>query len=528
MKKLLISLLIGVFFAIVIFDFLSLITHKAEFIGVFFWLVSQLILCAYALFALSWLVNEAIHKRYRLLLLVSLAYILSIVFYAANPISLQHETTQQIGCMMEGFKQGDWLFRKNCFIGYPARQYLLPALPSIMFGRSFLALQMGGLLYFFVGILIFTKGVAINLQRWKAPSVIGALLVSALPFFYFVNQRLFYAEQSSYPFAYALILCGLFSIYLAKRHWVELLILSIAILHTVYIYTPGLALLALATLGSIYLLFQSEVKKEQKFWCVLVVTVFIVHFMYSLQYRGDIRIIPDKVSQSQIGTDLIRSFGNLVYPFGNQAFVSPIFAGTFAVLLGIETWTLSLWIIGTMVIGVITRGYYFNSIDFRIQRWIVVVPVYLSLLLVYLVSLSHYRYFKLALYVLLVFFLATGYWYQSNQFSSMKRSEPNALTFWLWKKIPISERNDIYTIIIDRSFQESLGSMGDASKYFFPLARVLVIDASCNAPMPIFHGTILIVPDEPHRNCHLQGSRLRFLYKDVSNLRQPQAQIYIY
>lgn len=202
--------------------------------------------------------------------------------------------------------------------------------------------------------------------------------------------------------------------------------------------------------------------------------VVYTHFFYSLQFRGDIRLIPDDVTRLQLGNDLYRSFGNLAYPFGTRAFVGPFFAGTFVVLLGyfllgfagLEFTIVASWIVASMVVAIVTRGYYINSIDYRIQRWIVVVPVFLSLFMAYLSSFSSYKHTKIVLYVLLSFILITGLWFQKDQFNSMVRSEPNAITYWLWRMVPKSFRNETYTIVVDKNLQEFIGSMSDASMYF--------------------------------------------------------------
>ena len=517
-------------------DFLSFYSSKMELFGALYWLISQFVLLGYALYSTLWLIKQAQSKRFRALLLVCAIYLASIVFYTNNVVSLQHETTQQIGCMMRGFDQVDWLFRKNCFVGYPARQYLLPAMPSVLFGRSLVALQLGGLLYFFIGIAIFAKGVASFLKKNHAPEVVGAIVIGALPFFYFVNQRVFYAEQSNYPFSYALILCGLFFIYFAKKGWLELIVLSIALLHTVYIYTPGLALPALAILLAIHLLYQKNIGRKQKLWILLTMIFVYVHFAFSLQFRGDIRIVPEKTTQSQLSSDLYRSFGNLAYPLGTQAFVSPIFAGTFVVLLayfllgfvGFEFSAVAFWIVGSMVVAIMTRGYYLNSIDFRIQRWIVVVPVFLSLFMAYLSSFPTYRHTKFVLYILLSFILVTGLWFQKNQFNSMVRSEPNAITFWLWRTVPKSFRNETYTIVVDQSFQEYIGSMRDASMYFFPNAHIQIVNVDCNFPIPNVKKTILIIPYASQNHCHLERSTASYMYEGSNSSFKPTAQIFLY
>ncbi|QQR64101.1 hypothetical protein IPH70_01025 [Candidatus Roizmanbacteria bacterium] len=103
--------------------------------------------------------------------------------------------------------------------------------------------------------------------------------------------------------------------------------------------------------------------------------VVYAHISLSLQFRGDIRIIPDTTARSQLNNDLYRSFGNLLHPLGNQAFVSPIFADAFVVLIGyfllgfagLELSVLlhsGFW--ESMVIAIMTKGYYLNSIDYRI------------------------------------------------------------------------------------------------------------------------------------------------------------------
>lgn len=280
------------------------------------------------------------------------------------------------------------------FVGYPARQYLLAALPSLLLGKSLVALRAGFGGLFLVAYLSFLSSLRGYLEARKAAfplllaGVGGALAV--LGSYSILYARLF--EQTTVPFAaLSLFLAGVLRMRTrpgglggAWAIW--------ALGFMPYAYTPALAGWAFAMGLLAYL--AATVGRESR-------PVFAAGLLY-----GAAAMAVSSLAQANANLASSRFVVGSVTDLGNDSWTYRLSAGLHAALgleesllpallvLGIlvglgqalrkRDWRLPsvcLWALGTMALALLMRGYWRRVPEFDLQRAMVVLPP-LSLALV--------------------------------------------------------------------------------------------------------------------------------------------------
>ena len=100
-------------------------------------------------------------RQRKFLSLVFLAVLLSMLCALVGDLGtaeLSFESTQQIAAGLRSFAAPDWNYTGKAFLGYPNRQYLVAALPSLALGRSVVALHLGYALPFLLGVMVLYAG----------------------------------------------------------------------------------------------------------------------------------------------------------------------------------------------------------------------------------------------------------------------------------------------------------------------------------------------------------------------------------
>jgi hypothetical protein len=153
---------------------------------------------------------------------------------------------------------------KMGFIGYPARQYLLAAVPSYLFGKGLVALRIGFGSLYLIGYVAFLRGTLGFLESRNSPrpmlvsSLTGALVsMGSYPLLY---ARLF--EQTLVPIALAyLFLAGLLLL-LSRPGPLPGLWVAWVLGLMPYSYTPSFGIWALAMVVVCYLAMRRSVGKR--------------------------------------------------------------------------------------------------------------------------------------------------------------------------------------------------------------------------------------------------------------------------
>ncbi len=302
--------------------------------------------------------------------------------------SVSYESTQQINRTLKSLATPpDFGFRKAVFLGYSARQFFLPAIPSILMGRSIVALNLGGSLYFLLGLLIFASGILTCFSDRRQGDIVCGIVLALMFHIYWVNYQLFYFEQSIYPFSLAMILCGLFLHYL-KSPTLEIIgLMALVIQYLIFSYTPSLAVVALALPVLVLTGLKMESRKSRRILIMILVAMSIVSVLISFGVRQDVRVAgtKDSVTTASVWPRLCDTVEHLLFVTKGRPMVSPVVNLVFLFILfssmflvhGWRMLALTLWVLATLAAGVFMRGWYLPEVEFALHRGIVAFPVVL-------------------------------------------------------------------------------------------------------------------------------------------------------
>ena len=292
------------------------------------------------------------------------------------------------------------------FLGYPARHYLLAALPSYLLGRSLITLRIGfGLLY--LGAYIsFLAAVRSYLEARKAqgPMLLASVAGTgvALGSYPLLYSRLF--EQTSVPLAATLLfLAGLLR-FLVRPGPLPGLWFIWALGFMPYTYTPSLAAWALGMALLAYLACRGSPIPKGPIWAGLSYGALTAAISTVLQVRAG--LFPGRLSIGGTSDSIAAGFSGS----GAQGWASRLLEGFHATLgidetlipaplaLGVifilmhslrrkdyRVLGLCLWAGATLVLSLALKGYWQRVPEIDIQRAMVVLPP-LSVALVLYVS----------------------------------------------------------------------------------------------------------------------------------------------
>lgn len=392
--------------------------------------------------------------------------------------NIDGESTQEIGeCLNLFHNSNDMGYRKICHLGYSAKQFFLPSLPTLIFGRNNFSLNFGGSLYFLLGILIFSSGILISFDNKKAGDLFCATVLALFFHIHHLNFLLFKFEQSIYPFSFALIICGLLLYYFKNKSTEIILLIGFSMLYMVFSYTVSLALFFPGILLLIYLFLKTSINKKKKILIILIIFITLISFVLSLQYRQDLRFA-DSGNPLTINGILFKILEILKHLFYHSMGVSPItpaFTFIFLFILfssliftfGYEMFFISLWIMGVIFASVILKGYSRFSLDLSLHRATIVFPVLFLMLLKIVKSikfdLKRNYYLLLLIYI---FFFLNGLDYQTGflmmkVYTNEERIRHSSFTLWLEENIPEEKRE--YFMVTSKTIEKLKGKI-DAEK----------------------------------------------------------------
>lgn len=326
--------------------------------------------------------------QYRVLLAASVGALIALfTVYATLPSSISHEATQEVACGLEFLAKPGLGYARNCFLGYPVRQYLLPAVPSVIFGRSQLALNVGGGLYLVLGLIVFSSAVLVTFKRTPFAHVTALVLITLPLHLYYFNQFLLMFEQSIYPFALGLLAVGFLLRARALSSATDFYLCGIAITFLAYSYTPGLALPPLAVLALALTLHQAEAVPAPRIGRTLLLLCTAVALYVSLSTRADLHLTEPGRSMATYLSDVLRG-GSIIFahtdlPFSTWAFTIVLGGVLLAALLWRLRWwgfLSAIWVLSVFTIAIAARGYWYYEVEFRVHRTLVAIPVVLLLL----------------------------------------------------------------------------------------------------------------------------------------------------
>lgn len=465
--------------------------------GAVLWILAFLIVGWESLASFFKLIQNGI-KRAPVTLFVLLFFVVIIILNIGRITNSNSETTQEISCALTRLESPDMGFRSTCLFGYPARQFLFTSLPSSLFGRNVITLNVGGAAYFIAGLFLFTYGLTRFFESKKYSDLVVAILVAGVFHFYYVNWFLFSFEQSIYPLSFSLGVAGLFLSINHKNYFKNVGLIGILLAYLIFSYTTGLFFVALAIGLLLYLFFTFAKERKEKVVNIAVILTTVFFFISSLFVRWDIHILGDGANKINIARDVLKGVTGLLIRNLGTDYVSAYFHLALILALIIPFFTkyrkpfifIFLWIVAVIVLSIASHGYAYYSIDFRLHRSIIIVPPLLVIAGVVLDSLKIPFLDKKVFYIaLLAVFFITGFYYQSNILKSKINSERHRhASFIMWLKDRLLEQEEATggVIVFDdelkniENYSKNYISIQDSLKYYLPRFETCS-ESSCNS-----------------------------------------------
>lgn len=461
-------------------------------LGTILWIISYFFVAIFALRCLKNLLLWGIKKVSVISLLLMLLFVFIIAMQVGNPASLSGETTIETECALNYLQNADDLgFRKTCLFGYPARQYFLSSLPTIIFSRSLVNLNLGGALYFLMGIVIFTYGLFRYFGINKKTDIIATLALSSLLHFYYFNHFLFKFEQSIFPLSFGLILVGAMMEYSRKFYKPALIPIALSVFYLTSSYTPSLALFGLSICILVYFLFKAKDNLSKAALLFIIISSATV-FTGTLLFRNDINFSESSRPFVQMKDDIKYSFqhlatGNLPDPFTSIFFRYILILILLISLIGFAGYGgifFSMWILAVIIFAIISKGYIYYALEFRLHRVLVALPVLLFLLSKLASRMSKFKIPFLssswsfrALIVFVFIITTTGLYYNQN---FLKKRSPNPhyeYIEWIKDNVDTESQSILYVTHEAGRFNDLI-SLSDTIRYFIPKINALYVSST--------------------------------------------------
>lgn len=505
-----------VFFLLIAIEILSVNNTNFGKLGTYLWFSSYFFLVTFFFYCLTKLFSALIKGK---TILTSLTIIATVVVLFLNiPLlkNISGETTQEIACTLNLLSTNqDKGFRQTCLFGYPVRQFFLPAIPSF-FGRNIYNLNLGGSLYFIIGIIVFSAGVLEFLDYTFLADLLCAIFLSCLPHLHFFNVYLFAFEQSIFPFCFALITTGVFLMYLKKNRSFLLPLFGFLLLFLIFSYTPSLSLYFLALTIITYLVIKGNNQKTQKIILVLICITTLVAFYFSLKFRSDIKVFSFKErSQSTLAQDVLSTVEHLFFQNGVQNFVSPIFNAFFlgAIIIplffvfGWKAAFISGWAAVTIFISIISQGYNYCALDQRLERAVLIFPVIFGLFAILSKKINDEGKKCHSLLIPILILLAiSGFFYQRQY---LKNRNAHINSHFIFRQLEVflekggikKNKKDLYLI---GETKDTLCSLHDQLQYFYPYLNIIYNpqNTQINIDTCTFQGEGIYIINQNHQ-CYL-------------------------
>lgn len=462
-------------------EFLYLLNINIGRLGVSIWYVLIIILILYTFSEVFYLIKKVIKGKFIITFIVLVSLTVVGLFFASKPENLSLEATQEIACTINNFSETeDWGFFKNCFLGYPSRQFLLPTIPSL-FSRSIENLQIGNYLYFLIGQILLTTTATRWIDDKKKHYDYYIPFLLAIPFhFHFFNYLNLTFEQAFYPMGMGLILCSSIlnmKIHINLRSITIFLIISLFIISS---YTTALTYIPIILLTIIYFLFIHKSDKKTKISILFVLVTLIISLYVSLNYRQDIKLAQKETFGEESFELVLRT---LIGFSDGINYVSPLFILIWlsiissALLYKFRLLGLGFiaWSILVFYFAISSTGYASPDAVFAMYRTIVIIPVIIFMLLYYRVTFFDTQFIQVFVLILLI----SGVFFQYNYFKT-KQDEKSVKLYNIYKylsqELPYTDKS-IYLYNLEK---EPFIPIKDGSNYFLPGTSLIFTDNLCD------------------------------------------------
>ncbi len=460
--------------------------------GVVVWLLVWVVLAAHACAAAVTPVAGIRRRLDAVLPLIAALFVFaSVAWHLDDPRVLHHETTQEIGCALRTLASSPSRgYTDTCLFGYPTRQHLLPALPSLALGRTQTALHLGSAAYLLLALLIFARGLAARFEERRDGPLLAALGVVLLTHFYFFHHFMLAFEQSVYPMLFTMIAAGIVLAFEKRPAAPPLWLAGLALLVLVHSYTPALATVGLGVSWLAASAARCDLPAPLRRRALAILIGTLVSLGLSLAYRSE-QFADGSRSLPQLAADFREAAHHLlVRAAALEAFTTAMAAGALALavavfLAGAAGWrgaTVAAWVVGVFVAALAMRGYTWYAVHFRLHRALVAAPVLVALALeAWRRWAPQTRRARAVLLAALVVSAGAGLSLQDTVLTTRGEGRQAAFIAWWKDTAPVPAGANVELFVLPAEHEGGLVNIDDFLQYFEPAvrARGLLGESDC-------------------------------------------------
>ncbi len=412
------------------------------------------------------------------------------------------DAAQQAAAGLDSFKQPDWNYTGKAFLGYASRQYLIAAIPSLLFGRSIAMLQLGFGYPFIIGLVM----LYFSARDWSKKEGISEkyAIIPVLTFlsFSFITEYYMNFEQAITPVALTMISLALFMRLYLHPDAITVIAFGWVINLICNSYTPVIASLGLlvAALGVLILFTLTGRLKDRKITlpATLILYSGVMLFATTLGKRSD------RLLSFRKDTPLLKSIWESWSEFfmNKNAWFLGLFSTivlayivlSFIARLTFWDFMVSCWTLGVIVFSNILEGYTSYQKCWILQRNMIILPVLALTIFMAAVRLLKRHSIKLkpimpviwAVFMLALFICRLFTPHQS--FTYFKFIQP-VKYMYSYMEETLKENGltpeDKFTVVL---YTESslCTNIKDYAKYFYPNAETYAEKTDAINPGPVF------------------------------------------
>lgn len=414
------------------------------------------------------------------------------VFYRLGDIyhlQINYESAKELASFLkDNIHKPDWGYTAGAFVGYPARQFIIVAIPSLLFGNEVLWLQFGYAVLFYSGVLSFFLGVRHYFSIKQHGELWALFTVLSCFTFPYLMRYLYNMEQTILPIAFVMHALGWFLLSLERLTAGRALIVAwiTGLLGTSY--TPALAAWILFQIFFLLLLLRAA-RHGRRAQIVLWVSVWAYTLTFGLcsfVTRIDVRLTPQPGHVAQSLLTGLKAF----FLGRPQEYMSPVLAIPVAIFfllaltgrLGLIKWITGGWLLAVVYFSVTSGGYAPYDPVYTLYRSILLIPV--MMLACWDSYLDFFKKFKqwkhigpiLAVILCLAAAAATIHLYSERR----KTYEPSSKEFLISFLLNRAEAAGIRhqpAIFISQTNQVTYHPIQGYGEYFFPLWQMCILPA---------------------------------------------------
>ena len=220
------------------------------------------------------------------------------IFYGLGNIyhlQVNYEAAGQLANFLKyNVNKLDWGYTQPGYLEYPARQYIIVAIPSLLFGNDVLSLHLGYAIVFYSGVLCFFLGVRQYFSIRQHGELWALFTVLSCFTFPYLIDWLYRMEQAILPITLVMHTLGWFLLSLEKVTPPKVLILAWIAGLMGTSYTPALAAWILLQIFFLLVLVRAARQRRHPrivLWAS-VLAYTLIFGLCSFLTRGDIRLTP--------------------------------------------------------------------------------------------------------------------------------------------------------------------------------------------------------------------------------------------